>query len=187
MMTRLADLGRWFMRREPPPAVEPPAPLAAERRAAPVLPPIVADATPEPAAAPLRSTAGTTLAKVAPSVPAETKPLLRPVVVVTLLGLDGESLETVADLVERQCKEREMQAVCVTDQADFGPFRRRGLIADQVVDAERRAMDVPELPWRLYRHAQFMLLGRRWRPATVISFGRPPDPDCLKALEHQRA
>ena len=31
----------------------------------------------------------------------------------------------------------------------------------------------PELPWRLYRHAQFVLLGKRWRPATVISFGRP--------------
>ena len=27
------------------------------------------------------------------------------------------------------------------------------------------------------------LLGKRWRPATVISFGRPPDPDCLTALE----
>lgn len=111
---------------------------------------------------------------------------MRPVVVVTVLGLDGESLETVAGLVERQCAERHMQAVCITDQNDFGPFRRRGLIVDQVVDAERRATDAPELPWRLYRHAQFVLLGKRWRPATVISFGRPPDPDCLEALEQHQ-
>ena len=68
----------------------------------------------------------------------------------------------------------------------FRPVPPPALIVDQVVDAERRAMDMPELPWRLYRHAQFVLLGQRWRPAAVISFGRPPEPDCLAALERPR-
>ena len=60
------------------------------------------------------------------------------------------------------------------------------MIVDQVVDAERRAMDMPELPWRLYRHAQFVLLRKRWHPATVISFGRLPDADCLWPLDRGR-
>jgi hypothetical protein len=55
-------------------------------------------------------------------------------------------------------------------------------VVDQVVDAERRAVDLPGLPWHLYRHAQYRLLAQRWRPAAVISFGRLPDKDCLAAL-----
>ncbi|MFL5335835.1 MAG: hypothetical protein ACJ8H8_22305 [Geminicoccaceae bacterium] len=101
----------------------------------------------------------------------------------TVLGLDGDALEQVAGLIERQCAEQNMQAICITDQSDFAPFRRRRLIVDQVIDAERRVMEMPELPWRLYRHAQFVLLGKRWRPTMVISFGRPPEADCLEALE----
>ena len=133
---------------------------------------------PEPAAAASRPEK--------PKAAAPAKPPPRQVVAVTLLGLDGPSLEQVAGVIERQCAERNMQPVCITDQSDFGPFRRRRMIVDQVVNAERRASDMPELPWRLYRHAQFVLLGQRWRPAAVISFGRPPEPECLAALERPR-
>ena len=163
MSTRLGGLGRWLRRREPEPTPKPPAQAK---------PPIQA----KPAAPPAPSK---------PPAPAKSPP--RTVVAVTVLGLEGESLEQVADLIERQCAERNMQAICISDRSDFAPFRRRRLIVDQVVDAERRAMDMPELPWRLYRHAQFVLLGRRWRPAAVISFGRPPEPDCLAALERPRS
>jgi hypothetical protein len=137
-------------------------------------------APPEPAAAASRPPTPK------PVPPAPAKPPPRQVVAVTVLGLDGQRLEQVAGVIERQCAERNMQPVCITDQSDFGPFRRRRMIVDQVVNAERRAMDMPELPWRLYRHAQFVLLGQRWRPAAVISFGRPPEPDCLAALKRPR-
>ena len=166
MKSRLGGIGRWLGRREPEP---PPKPKPATQ--------------PKPAALP----AGSRPAAPAPSPPAPSKPPPRTVVAVTVLGLEGESLEQVATLIERQCAERNMQAICITDRNDFAPFRSRRLIVDQVVDAEQRAMDMPELPWRLYRHAQFVLLGRRWRPATVISFGRPPEPDCLAALERPRS
>ena len=62
----------------------------------------------------------------------------------------GDSLDNVAALVERQCAERHMQPICIIDCNEFGPFRRRRMIVDQVVDAERRAMDAPELPWRRF-------------------------------------
>ena len=196
MTSRLRGLGSWLGRREPPPADAPPPPVIGGSRPRPPVPapaePVSAPEqrrpaaatvvrvpeTPTPVAVPTRAVVG--------SATAEPKPAVRPVVAVTVLGLDGESLETVAALIERQCAERHMQAVCITDQNDFSPFRRRGLIVDQVVDAERRMKDAPELSWRLYRHAQFVLLGKRWRPATVISFGRLPDPDCLKALEQNQ-
>lgn len=158
-------LGRWL--RQP---AEPAAP-----------PPAVPEKARQPATEPVASPPP----KPAPAKPAP-KPAPRTVVAVTMLGLDGDSLESVAGLVERQCVERNMQPVCIVDQHDFGPFRRRGMIVDQVVDAERRAKDSPELPWHLYRRAQFVLLGRRWHPGLVISFGRPPEADCLEALERPR-
>lgn len=157
-------LGRWL--RPPNEPVPPPA--------APV---VDAKPVPKPPAPPPP--------KPSPPPPAA-KPAPRTVVAVTMLGLEGDSLESVAGLVERQCAERNMDPVCIVDQQDFGPFRRRGMIVDHVVDAERRAKDSPELPWHLYRHAQFVLLGRRWHPSLVISFGRPPEADCRAALERPR-
>jgi hypothetical protein len=161
-MARLGPIARWLGRGAAKPASQPqpktpPAP-AASRPATPATTPATAPGKPPP----------------------------RTVVAVTVLGLDGEALEQVAGLIERQCAEQNLQAICITDQSDFAPFRRRRLIVDQVVDAERRVMEMPELSWRLYRHAQFVLLGKRWRPTTVISFGRPPEADCLAALERSR-
>lgn len=157
-MRKLGSIGRWLGQRPPAP-LPPPAPVPAPPAPKPSPKPPVSAPAPPP------------------------KPQPRTVVAVTMLGLDGDSLENVAALVERQCAERHMQPICIIDCNEFGPFRRRRMIVDQVVDAERRTMDAPELPWRLYRHAQFVLLGKRWHPATVISFGRPPDADCLAALE----
>ena len=76
-----------------------------------------------------------------------------------------------------------MQAICIIDCNEFGPFRRRRMIVDQVVDAERRAMDAPELPGASTATPSSCSCGKRWHPATVISFGRLPDADCLAALE----
>jgi hypothetical protein len=104
-------------------------------------------------------------------------------VLVTVLGLSGEALERVLDLAQQQCMERGSRPVFVTDAHDFAPFRRRRLVADQVVEAEALAASSPDLPWPAYRRRQYALLAARWQPVAVITFGRSPEADCLAALE----
>lgn len=107
------------------------------------------------------------------------------VVVVTVLGLSGEALEKVLDLVQAECRGLGRKPVLVTDGFELGPFRRRRLIVEQVPDAEAMAVLAPDLPWTLYRERLFALLGRRWRPTASVSFGRRPDAACLQALERR--
>lgn len=107
------------------------------------------------------------------------------VVVVTVLGLGGEALEKVLDLVQAECRSLGRKAVLVTDRDDLAPFRRRKLIVEQVPDAEALAARVPDLPWALYRERLFALIGRRWRPTARASFGRRPEPGCLAALDER--
>jgi hypothetical protein len=104
------------------------------------------------------------------------------VIAVTVLGLGGEALERVLELVERECAITGARPVFVTDSHELEPFRRRKLLVDQVVDAEARIAAAPDLPWRLYRCRQYALLGARWRPRAVVGFGRQPDEDCLAGL-----
>lgn len=103
-------------------------------------------------------------------------------VAVTVLGLSGEALERVIEIARQQCAAAGTRPVFVTDLPDFEPFRRHRLVADQVVDAEARQATTPDLPWRLYRQRQYALLATRWRPRAVVSFGRQPDEDCVRAL-----
>lgn len=124
-----------------------------------------------------------------PSVPGKAgAPAAKPeggVVVVTVLGLAGEALERVLDLVQEQCRSLGRKAVLVTDAVELAPFRRRKLIVEQVPDAEALAARLPELPWVLYRERLFGLIGRRWRPTATASFGRKPPDACLAALRER--
>ncbi len=106
-------------------------------------------------------------------------------VVVTVLGLEGEPLEKVLDLVQAQCRALGRKPVLVTDGCALEPFRRRRLIVEQVPDAEAMAERAPDLPWQLYRERLFALIGRRWRPSATVSFGRRPDVRCLAALQER--
>ncbi|MDW8369821.1 MAG: hypothetical protein RMK81_06065 [Geminicoccaceae bacterium] len=134
--------------------------------------------------APQRSTPSTS-----PTRPPEPRPAATEVqggvVVVTVLGLGGEALERVLDLVEQQCRGLGRKAVFVTDGDDLAPFRRRKLVVEQVPDAEALAVRLPELPWTLYRERLFGLIGRRWRPSATASFGRKPPEACLAALRER--
>ena len=104
------------------------------------------------------------------------------VIAVTVLGLSGEALERVLEMVVRECASTGRRPVFVTDGHELEPFRRRKLLVDQVVDAEARLSAAPGLPWRLYRRRQYALMGARWRPRSVVGFGRQPDEDCLAEL-----
>lgn len=129
----------------------------------------------------------------APGVPrpaAASPPPARPapaggVVIVTVLGLEGETLEPVLDLVEGECRRLGRKPVLVTDGFDLAPFRRRRLVVEQVPDAEAMALLAPDLPWSHYRERLFTLLARRWRPTATVSFGRRPEPACLQAIERR--
>lgn len=107
------------------------------------------------------------------------------VIVVTVLGLGGEALEKVLDMVQSECRALGRKSVLVTDRDDLAPFRRRCLIVEQVPDAEALAARAPDLPWRLYRERLFGLIGRRWRPIASASFGRKPEAACLAALNER--
>lgn len=123
--------------------------------------------------------------KIQTAQPAAGKPAVKPsggVVLVTVLGLGGDPLEGVLDLVERECRKRGTRPVFVTDRQELTAFRRRRLIVEQVVDAEAKVLGAPDLAWPVYRRRQYALLAARWRPATTISFGRRPEPACLAVL-----
>jgi hypothetical protein len=186
MTMSVGRLGNWIRKRlEPVPAV-PPQPAAAPRPA-----PGTAPAPALPSRADRNPADGEGAGTIAPPRPAtlppvlkfQAKPAPRSVLAVTVLGLAGDSLEEVLALVERESRQQGLQPLFITDQSDLEPFRRRRLVVDQVVDAERRAVDLPGLPWRLYLRAQYALMGRRWQPEALVSFGRPPEPDCVEALQ----
>lgn len=155
----------------------PASPPSSAAPAKPALPPPKAK-PPEPPKAPTAPKAAPPPKAAAPPKPAGPPRH----VAVTVLGLSGEALEQVIGIAEAECAAKALKPVFVTDGRDFAPFRRRRLIADQVVDAEARLASAPDLAWRLYRRRQYALIAARWRPAAVISFGRRPDEDCLEVL-----
>jgi hypothetical protein len=202
MTMPLGRLGNWIRRHlEPPPSGPAAAPLAPVRAGGPDEPARpAAAANLAPSAVPVAALPGEANRRAAeeeppetvvPPRPAKLPPVLkfqakaapRAVLAVTVLGLGGDSLEEVLTLAERESRHQGLQPLFITDQSDLEPFRRRRLIVDQVIDAERRAIDLPELPWRLYLRAQYALMGRRWQPEALVSFGRPPEAECVEALQ----
>lgn len=104
-------------------------------------------------------------------------------VLVTALGLEGEALARVVEMTARECRAKRVRLVVVIDRDDFAPFRGRRVSVEQVVDAEACAVRAPDLAWQLHRRRQFKLLHERWKPATIATFGRKPDQDCMDALK----
>ena len=164
----------------PPPAPSPP--VAAKAPAAPSPPETPPPSARAPAAPEAAGTSAMAQA-LPPALAAAVKAGRRPTLAVTVLGLAGDSLDSVLTLVGRECKRQGIKPVFITDQMDLALFRSRKLVVDQVVDVERRARDVPELPWRSYLRGQCALLARRWQFEAVIGFGRRLEPDCLEALQ----
>lgn len=90
------------------------------------------------------------------------------------------------DLVSRQSAALGGRSILITDAADFTPFRRRGLVVEQIVSARARAADRPDLAWATYERRLYALIHARWRPTVVTTFGRDLDEACLSALRAGR-
>jgi hypothetical protein len=101
---------------------------------------------------------------------------------VTTLGLDGEALDGVLATVTAECRQTHTRPLFITDASDFTSFRNCKALFEQVVDPAVRGARNPERDWWSYALRQYRLIGQKWRPVTVIAFGRPADPAFLDAV-----
>ena len=94
---------------------------------------------------------------------------------------EGE-IDGILDSVERSSRAGGMRPVVLTRQPELGPYRRRGVPVELLVDPGRQAARDKRLPWQLRRRAQLCGFVRLWQPAAVVSFARPPDAALLAEL-----
>ncbi|HEX2528514.1 MAG TPA: hypothetical protein VHL31_19725, partial [Geminicoccus sp.] len=120
--------------------------------------------------------------KPAPKKAAAQKPKVRPIVVVTVLGLQGDALTEVIRTVIAECDQAATRPLFITDGSSFGPFRSGRSLFEQVIDVAVCSARRPELDWRAYGEMQYRLIGRKWKPVTTVAFGRPPDPAFVEAM-----
>ena len=105
-------------------------------------------------------------------------PGARAVVLVTVLGLSRDALEEVVELVVKESQARPITPVFITDSLEFDPFRRRRLAFEYLPDRATRARFAPDLDWDLYERRRYGLLRDKWRPSSLVSFGRSPPKEC---------
>jgi hypothetical protein len=107
---------------------------------------------------------------------------------VTVLGLSGQALDEVLELVTKGAETNPIVPVFITDSFDFAPFRRRRLRFEYLPDRDRQQRFAPELDWDLYLRRRYALLREKWQAKSVISFGTRPPEESVRggrpALEH---
>jgi hypothetical protein len=141
---------------------------------------------PAPPAAPNRAAAAP------PAMPALSAPAVEKVqadkpaaprtVLVTTLGLRGDALDRVLETVIAECRQTRTHPLFITDASDFRTFRGRKALFEQVIDPAVCAARSPERDWWSYALHQYRLIGQKWRPVTIVAFGRSADPAFLDAV-----
>lgn len=102
-------------------------------------------------------------------------------------GFAESEIDGILDTVERSSRAGEMRPVVLTRQPELGPYRRRGVPVELLVDPRRQAAHDKQLPWQLRRRAQLRAFVRLWQPAEVVSFAQPPDAALLAELRAELA
>ena len=97
-------------------------------------------------------------------------------------GFAESQIDGILDTVERSSRAVGMRPVVLTRQPELGPYRRRGVPVELLVDPRRQAAHDRRLAWRLRRQAQLRGFVRLWQPAEAVSFAQPPDPALLAEL-----
>ncbi len=106
-----------------------------------------------------------------PLVPfADQRPHAR-VVMVLVMGINGDDLPRLLDMVATKSREDDVVPIIVTDYVNFVVFRERGLIFEYLPDDEQRKAHAADLDWKLYELRRLTLLRRKWRPINTVAFG----------------
>jgi hypothetical protein len=90
---------------------------------------------------------------------------------VLAVGIDGEDLPRLLDMVATTSHEDDVVPIVVTDHADFVAFRDHGLIFEYLPDETQQKAHATDLEWKLYILRRLALLRRKWRPGNTIAFG----------------
>lgn len=93
------------------------------------------------------------------------------VVMVLAIGIVGEELPRLLDMVAKTSREDDVVPIIVTDHADFVAFRESGLIFEYLPDESQQKAHAADLEWDLYQLRRLALLKRKWRPGNTIAFG----------------
>lgn len=110
------------------------------------------------------------------------KAAVRPTVLVTVLGLEDAALARIIETVAAECQRTKTRPLFVTDGSDFSLFRKNKALFEQVIDADACAACRPGRDWQSYALQQYRLIGQKWKPVTMVAFGRKPDPAFLEAV-----
>ena len=93
------------------------------------------------------------------------------VVMVLAMGVNGEDLPRLLEMVAKTSREDDIVPIIVTDYVDFVSFRANGTIFEYLPGGEQRNTYAADLDWKLYELRRLTLLRRKWRPINTIAFG----------------
>jgi GR25 family glycosyltransferase involved in LPS biosynthesis len=88
-----------------------------------------------------------------------------------VVGLEGEALVRVLDLLRAQRAGSDIEPILLTDCDAFGLFRERGLVFEHLPSAGQRRHLAPDLDWDLHLLRRLALIRRKWQPVRIIAFG----------------
>jgi len=93
-----------------------------------------------------------------------------PAGLITAFGVAAEGLDAALDraLLTLPAGHR---LVCLTDQPDFLPFRRRGISFEYLAPPSLRGNVRDAAAWRTYLSERYEILLAKWRPAQVVAVG----------------
>ena len=117
-----------------------------------------------------------------PLVPFAGEDIPRATIAVTAFGLAREDLSKVLDTVEAYGRKRQITPVLLTDSDCFELFRQRRMVFEYLPPGALRDRLAPDMQWPLYFKRRLSLFRRKWRPAGIISFGKPPPVEDTEAL-----
>jgi len=75
-----------------------------------------------------------------------------------------------------------MVPMIVTDNPHMAHFVPWGMRVELISDVDKERARAPDLDWSHYQVRQFDLIGRRWQPSSVVTFGVRPPEACLQAI-----
>ena len=95
-----------------------------------------------------------------------------------VVGLAGDELVRVLDLLRAQRARSDFEPIVVTDSDALQLFRARQLALEYLPAPGLRERLAPQLDWDLYLMRRLALLRRKWQPVRIVAFG----PSAAKLL-----